>query len=59
MPQYRAGCTGKAAFASWEMATKVRNRARRSKRRRDKAAWSPEVYHCPVCRQWHMGRSKV
>lgn len=52
----RPDCTGKAPFRSRELAERVTQRARKSKRRRGKGEWRPVPYRCPHCRQWHLGR---
>lgn len=46
-----AGCYGKEAFASFQLAEQV-NKARGKGRRGVRRG----VYRCAVCQQWHIGR---
>lgn len=49
-----AGCDGKMAYASWDLATKVAGSISRRTDRRVKL----EPYRCPFCREWHLGNVK-
>lgn len=54
MPQTdfdRAACEGKIAFRDRTMAEKVIKRPHHHKRDINR-----QIYRCPVCRQWHIGR---
>lgn len=47
-----AACTGKIAFASYAQAQRVADRHGRARRSR-------QVYHCPFCQAFHLGRKPV
>jgi hypothetical protein len=50
---YRAAaCSGKISFRSHAMAQMVASRGSRSERSR-------QVYHCPFCHQFHLGRRPI
>lgn len=53
-----ARCTGKERFESAILAHQVVNRARASKRRRDKLCGAMKAYHCADCGGYHIGGSR-
>ena len=49
-------CIGKARFATWTAAERVRKRRGINKHKRDDAR---QVYRCLVCRGFHLGERNV